>query len=176
MTRRVFAVFLAGWAINAIVAAAEAGPATAPATGAATAPAAASGITPGKVGQRVESAGIVVTVVKVAHAPDAKWKDIVHVADDEKFIDLELLLENNTGKDLSAYPSLLKLKDDQDQEYGHDAITGVGQPLGFSAIGQGQKLRGHLSYTVPKSAKGLRLIYALDGVKGYKPILVEVGE
>lgn len=184
MTRRVCAVaFVAGWGINSIVAGAGPAPAAAPAAAPATSPAtrpttapAALGITPGKVGQRVESAGIVVTVVKVAHAPDAKWKDIVHVADDEKFIDLELLLENNTGKDLSAYPSLLKLKDDQDQEYGHDAITGVGQPLSFSPIAQGQKVRGHLSYSVPKSAKGLRLIYALDGVKGYKPIFVELGE
>src|SRR3954470_17879638 len=98
------AAFLAGWAISSVVAGAGRAPATARATGPTTAPAAA-GITPGKVGQRLESAGIVVTVVKVAHAPEAKWKAIVHVGDDEKFIDLELLLENNTGKDLSAYPS-----------------------------------------------------------------------
>ena len=180
MMRQAYAaVFFVGWAISSIVARAGQAPATAPSTAPASRPTtapAASGITPGKVGQRLESAGIVVTVVKVAHAPDPKWKDIVHVADDEKFIDLELLLENNTGKDLSAYPSLLKLKDDQDQEYGHDAITGVGQPLSFSPIAQGQKVRGHLSYSVPKSAKGLRLIYALDGVKGYKPIFVELGE
>src|SRR4051794_1212776 len=102
----------------------------APATRPATAPA----VTAGKVGERVESAGIAIAVVRVAHGPDDKWKAIVHVADDERYVDLELLIENNTGKTLAYYPSLLKLKDDQDQEYGHDAITGVGKSLEFGSI------------------------------------------
>ena len=147
-------------------------PATAPAT--TTAPAATDGIRQGKVAEPVESAGLTLTVVRVSREPEARWKPIIRIAEDQKYVDLEILLENKTGGALTYYPSLMKLKDSEDQEYGHDAMVGVGQPLEFGSIPHGQRVRGHLSYTVPKAVKGLRFTYGFEGLRGYRPIYINL--
>ena len=150
-------------------------PATAPATTTATttAPAADEGIRQGKVAEPVESAGLTLTVVRVSREPEARWKPIIRIAEDQKYVDLEILLENKTGDTLAYYPSLMKLKDSEDQEYGHDALVGVGQPLEFGSVPHGQRVRGHLSYTLPKAAKGLRFTYTFEGLRGYLPIYID---
>ena len=152
-------------------------PTTAPATttAAATAPAAEDeGIRRGKVGEPVESAGLTITIVRVAREPEARWKPIIRIAEDQKYVDLEILLENKTGDALAYYPSLMKLKDSEDQEYGHDALVGVGQPLEFGRVAHGQRVRGHLSYTLPKTVRGLQFTYTFEGLRGYLPIYIDL--
>ena len=172
------AAALEGWA-SAQPAATR--PATAPATTTVatttTAPAAGDageGVRQGKVGEAVESAGVTLTIVRVSREPEARWKDIIHIAEDEKYVDLEILLENKTGDALKYYPSAMKLKDSEDQEYGHDAMVGVGRALEFGSIPHGQRVRGHLSYTLPKAVRGLRFTYSFEGPRGDRSIYINL--
>ena len=168
MTALVAAAF-EGWA-SAQPAATR--PATAPATTTvattATAPAAPAapaagdageGVRQGKVGEAVESAGVTLTIVRVSREPEARWKPIIRIA---------------RPAALKYYPSAMKLKDSEDQEYGHDAMVGVGRALEFGSIPPGQRVRGHLSYTLPKAVRGLRFTYSFDGLRGDRPIYINL--
>ena len=132
-------------------------------------------ITRGKRGERVESAGLAVTVVSVTHEP--RFKEINTPPPTQKFVGVEVVLENSGAAAHRYFSTSFNVKDDQDRVYGSRAL-GAGDPeLGFGTVVPGEKVRGHLAFVVPKEAKGLTLTYGGgDMPRGYRPIHIELGQ
>jgi hypothetical protein len=147
-----------------------ASPAPAPAPPASRGPA----IARGKVGQRVESAGFAITVVAASNKPRF---DIFAPRPDEKFVDCDVLLENAGTKGFDYFSNQFKIQDDQSRVFTGGAL-GVGDPqLGYGTIVQGNKVRGHVAFIVPKDAKGLTLTYPIDDAPGNaRAIHVDLGQ
>ena len=145
------------------------------ATNSTSPPAAAPALAKGKVGQRVDSNGIAMTVVTVSNEP--RFKELFTPGPSEKFVDVEVLIENRTKKGFGYYSNQFTLKDDQDRPFSSTAL-GAGQPaLGWGTIVPGDKVRGHLAFVVPKDASGLTLTYPIDdGPNGAHAIHVELGQ
>lgn len=157
----------------------NASPSTAAATAVAPtsqdASAAGPAITRGKKGERVESGGLAITVVTVTNEP--RFKEINTPPPTQKFVGVEVLLENRGAAAHRYFSTSFNVKDDQDRVYGSRAL-GAGDPeLGFGTVVPGEKVRGHLAFVVPKEAKGLTLTYGGgDMPRGYRPIHIELGQ
>ena len=129
----------------------------------------------GKVGERVESAGVVLTVVSVSNDPDPALQNILDLGEDEKYIAVEVLLENNTGNSFFYGSAQFKLKDENGFEY-EGSLPYREPSMGFGTIVNREKVRGFLSYIVPKSATSLNLIYQLGGGSDYQTIYIDLGQ
>jgi hypothetical protein len=140
-----------------------------------TAPPAGSNVVRGKVGQRAESAGLALTVMKVANEPELGA--VFNPPAGQKFVDVDLLLENNTGRRFDYYSTEFTIKDGQDRVYSSGAL-GVGDPqLSWGQIVNGEKVRGHVAFVVPKDAKGLRLVCPPPSTPAdARPIYVDLGQ
>ena len=145
-------------------------PSGAPAPAPAPAPPRAPAIARGKVGQRVESAGFAITVVAASNKPRF---DIFAPRPDEKFVDCDVLLENAAAKGFDYFSNQFKIQDDQSRVFTGGAL-GVGDPqLGYGTIVQGNKVRGHVAFIVPKDAKGLALTYPVEDARA---IHIDLGQ
>ena len=92
-------------------------------------------------------------------------------------MDLALLLvvDNKTGGNIGLYPAQFVLHDDKGFEYSRGLP--VKQPtLEWRTMGNRESIRGYVDFVVPKSAKGLALIYSDLPAAGSKPIHIELGE
>lgn len=132
-------------------------------------------ITRGKLGQRVESAGLALTVLGVTNEP--RYKEVTAPPPTQKFVGVEVVMENNTGAPHAYYSTSFRIKDDKDRAYGTGGL-GVGDPpLEYGTIVTGEKVRGHLAFVVPKEATGLTLAYPPNvAPAGYRPIHIELGQ
>ena len=161
--------------------AAGAGPPTAPAP--ALAPVArptadpstpAEGVARGKRGEPVDSDGFAVTVEELTDEPT--YKDMARVGPDERYLALLLLVENKTGGNAGLFPAQFRLQDEKGFEYQRLTLP-VKQPLlEWRTMGNRESVRGYVDFVVPKSAKGLKLVYPDPGARGAKPIHVDLGE
>ena len=141
---------------------------------AASAPAAS--VIRGKVNQRVESAGLAITVVGVTNEP--RFKEVTAPPASQKFVGVEVLLENNGDRGHPYFSTSFKIKDPQDRVYASGGL-GVGDPpLDWGTIVQGEKVRGHIAFVVPKDAAGLTLAYMPPGggPPNYRPIHIDLGQ
>ena len=131
---------------------------------------AAPGFVQGKKGQRVESAGFGITVEKIVYEPH--YKELASIHENERYLALMLKVENNTGGNATLYPSQFRLQDDQG--YGYDPLgVKLATPiLEWTTMGNRQTIRGYTDFVIPKSAKGLTLIYSHDP----QAIHIELGE
>jgi hypothetical protein len=128
----------------------------------------------GKVGHRVESAGLGMTVEKLLHEPGT-YKDQVRVGPDERYLAMLLAVDNNTGGNAQLYPSQFRLQDAAGFGYDPLNLKGTMPALQWTTLGNRQTVRGYVDFVVPKSAKALELVYA--GVPDGGPqIQVELGE
>lgn len=149
-----------------------------PAPGPGHGPAAGGGAGPavvrGKVGERVESGGLALTVAGVTDEP--AYKEINTPPPTQKFVGVELVLENNSGQDHRYFGVNFTLKDDRDRAY-TARILGAHEPaLEHGTIVTGEKLRGHLAFVVPKEATGLTLVYGSNTAPArYRPIHIDLG-
>ncbi len=161
--------------------AAGAGPPTAPAP--ALAPVARStadpspageGVARGKKGEPVDSDGFAVTVEELTDEPT--YKDMARVGPDERYLALLLLVENKTGGNAGLFPAQFCLQDEKGFEYQRLTLP-VKQPLlEWRTMGNRESIRGYIDFVVPRSAKGLKLIYAHLPAAGSQPIHIELGE
>jgi hypothetical protein len=128
----------------------------------------------GNVGQRVELAGLTMTVTAVTNKPRF---DVFAPRSDEKFIDCDVLLENRAPKGFDYFSNEFKIQDDQSRVFSGGAL-GVGDPqLGYGTVVQGTKARGHVAFIVPKDAKGLTLTYPIDDAPGNaRAIHIDLGQ
>jgi hypothetical protein len=147
----------------------EAPPATAPSAGGA-------GLTRGKAGERVESAGLAITLVGVSNERQGMAKQLVSVGEDEKYLDVEVLIENNTGRPFKYFTTSFSLKDAQHYDHPPNSLRVSRPSLEYGTIVQGEKVRGHIEFTVPKKASGLTLVYSDADLPGYKAIDIDLGQ
>jgi hypothetical protein len=136
---------------------------------------AAPAIARGKVGQRVESNGIAMTVAAVSNEP--RFKEVFAPSPSEKFVDVEVLIENRTAKGFGYYSNQFTLKDDKDRSFSSTAL-GAGQPaLGWGTVVPGDKVRGHLAFVLPRDATSLTLTCPIgDGPSSPHAIHIELGQ
>jgi hypothetical protein len=127
----------------------------------------------GKVGERIESAGFVVTVLSVHDEPDPDLANILDLNEDQRYIATEVLLENETPDGFFYGGSQFRLKDNEDFEY--VATLDYRQPgIGLGTIVPGERVRGFLSFIVPKEASGLNLTYQAPTGGDYRTIYVSI--
>ncbi len=130
--------------------------------GAATAPGAGTARPPvelphGKRGQRVESAGFAITLEKIVDRPPSD--PLGQVGPERRYLALLLLVENNTGGNISFWPVQFRLQDSQSYEYKPLAMKLIAPALDWRNMGNRETVRGYVDFIVPRSAKGLSLIY-----------------
>jgi len=129
----------------------------------------------GKVGQRVEAPEIAMTVLTVSNEP--RFKELFTPGPSEKFVDVEVLIENATQRGFAYYSNQFTLADDKGRHYTSTAL-GAGQPaLGWGTVVPGDKARGHLAFVVPRDATGLTLTCPVgDGPNTSHAIHIELGQ
>lgn len=159
-------------ASNSTAAAPAAKPAeAAPAKPAAKAEAKAS--TLGKIGDRVESGGVALTVVGVDRTDS--MGQFFKAKPGRTYAVVEVVLET-TGRDKAPYnPMYFKVKDSEGVEY-TAGLAGGDDSLKAGELEQGDKVRGTVAFDVPADAKGLTLSYQPIVIfGGYQTIRVALG-
>ena len=139
-----------------------------------TATATAAGPPHGKIGQRVESAGLGITVEKLLHEP-LTYKEQVTVRSHQRYLALLVLVENNTGGNAQVFPSQFGLKDEKGFTYDQLGVHGTMPVLEWRTLGNRENVRGYVDFVVPTSAKGLSLVYSDVSRDGAQPIRVDLG-
>jgi len=127
-----------------------------------------------KVGERAQSSGIGLVVVKVE-----KLKEVGFVTAEEGkvILDIEVVIENlNRDEKMPYNPMYFKVKDSESYEY--DISFGSLDPsLQSGELTKGERVRGHVAFEVPEKATGLVVSYepiVLFG--GYEPVKVNLDE
>ena len=136
----------------------------------------AAAVVRGKVGRRVESAGLAITVVGVTNEP--RFKEVTAPPAGQKFVGVEVLLENTGDRGHQYFSTHFKIKDPQDRVFASGGL-GVGDPpLEWGTIVPGEKVRGHVAFRVPADATGLTLTYLPPGggPPNYRPIHIDLGQ
>jgi hypothetical protein len=134
-----------------------------------------SGPLRGSVGERMESAGFVLTVLDVHDEPDPDLKVLLDLSDDERYLSAEIVLENRRSDGFFYGGSEFRLKDKDDYEY--VATLDYRQPgIGQGTLGPGERVRGLLSYIVPLEAQGLNLIFQAPADSTYRTIYIALEE
>lgn len=109
-----------------------------------------------KIGQRVESSGVALTVNGVQKT-DAIGS-FLKAKDGQTFLVADVTIEN-TSRDKSPYnPMYFKVKDADGFEY----TAGLGaddKTLKSGELASGEKARGTVAFEVPKDGKGLTVSY-----------------
>ena len=135
---------------------------------------AGAGVARGKVGERVASAGFGIKVEKLSHEPGQK--DWVSIGPQERYLALLIAADNNTGGNATIYPSEFRLQDDQGYGYAQLNLHATMPTLEWRTMGNRETVRGYIDFLIPKTAKGLTLVYAPAGFGDARPIHVELGE
>jgi hypothetical protein len=131
------------------------------------------GVARGRKGQRVESAGFGITVEEITDQPT--YPNLLTLGPDARYLALLVVVDNNTGGNVGLYPAQFILHDEKGFEY--DRGLPVKQPtLEWRTMGNRESIRGYIDFVVPKSAKGLTLIYSDVPAAGSKPIHIELEE
>jgi hypothetical protein len=124
----------------------------------------------GKRGERVESAGFAITVENIVRKPPSD--PLGQASGDRRYLALLLLVENNCGSSVNFFPTSFRLQDDQGYEYEPLAMKLIAPALDWRHLGNREKVRGYVDFSVPKSSKGFTLIYT----NLTRPIQIELGE
>lgn len=132
--------------------------------------AAAPGLVRGKRGQRVDSGGFAITVEKINDKPVSD--PLSQVGPEQRYLALLVLVENHTGSNVSFYDTSFRMQDSQSFEFKPLAMKLTGPALGWRNLGNRETMRGWVDFIVPRSSKGLELIYTHLA----QPIHVELGE
>ena len=129
----------------------------------------------GKIGERMESGGYVLTVLGIYDEPDAELRNIPDLNEDQRYVAAEILLENRTDESFFYGGSQFRFKDRDEFEY--VGTLDYRQPgIGLGTIVPGERVRGFLSYIVPKYAASHSLIYQAPADLDYRTIYVSLDE
>lgn len=139
-------------------------------TGAVKTAAAPAGTVRGKRGERVDSGGFAITVEKINDRPVSD--PLSQVGPEQRYLALLVLVENHTGGNVSFYDTSFRMQDSQSFEFKPLAMKLTGPALGWRNLGNRETMRGWVDFIVPKSSKGLELIYTHLA----QPIHVELGD
>lgn len=128
----------------------------------------------GKVGDRMQSAGIAITVNKVSRADEInRFKPKA----DNVYLVLDVLIENVDRDEESPYnPLYFLLKDSKNYDY-NETLVAPAPSLKSGTLRKGDKARGNVAFEVPAKARGFTVRYVpmvLFG--GYQPIRVDLGQ
>jgi hypothetical protein len=133
----------------------------------------ADGVSRGKRGERVDSGGFGITVEEITDQPTPELKGMARVGPDERYMALLIAADNKTGGNADVYPVQFRIEDERG--FGYDPLNlKVKMPaLEWRTLGNRETVRGYVDFVLPKSAKGLHLIYT--GTKS-RPIRIDLGE
>jgi hypothetical protein len=125
--------------------------------------------TPAQIGERVESAGIALTVNGVTRTDSLS--QFQKAKPGRTYVVVDVTLE--TSREKTPYnPLYFKVRDGEGYEYTATVSTGD-QSLKSGELNPGEKVRGTVAFDVPADAKGLVLSYQpLVILGGYQPIRV----
>jgi len=127
-----------------------------------------------KIGERVESGGLAITAEKVLNEPQT-YKDQVTISPAERYVALLVRIDNETGGNAQLFPSQFALKEDQGFTYDQLGVHGTMPALEWRTLGNRETVRGYVDFVVPKSAKGLTLVYGdTSQSKGGQPIQIDI--
>lgn len=112
-----------------------------------------------KIGDTIDIEGIFLTVHSISEPTPS---DTLKPADGNKFVALDITLENRTDESLTISALLsMKLKDDQNRQY--DVNILVPQLVGGSMVdgefAAGEALRGPVGFEVPQDATGYEFVF-----------------
>jgi len=127
------------------------------------------------VGETVESGGFALTVRGIYHEPDADLENIFDIGDDEQYIAADLVLENHSNDSFFYASSQFKLTDSADFEY-VETLDYRQPAFGFGTMGPGERVRGNVSFVVPRSTSGLSLIFQPGAGSGYRTIYISLDQ
>jgi hypothetical protein len=124
------------------------------------------------VGQRIESAGIALTVNSVEKK--GELNQFMKAKPERTYLIADVTLENATRERAPYNPLYFKVKDAEGYEYSGSAI-GDDKALKSGELASGERARGTVAFDVPSSAKGLVLSYQpLVILGGYEVLRVEL--
>jgi hypothetical protein len=132
--------------------------------------AANAGAATGKRGQRVDSGGFGVTVEEISDEPTLKG--MARVGPEERYLALLIAADNKTGGNADVYPSQFRLQDARGFAYDPLNLKVKMPTLEWRTLANRETVRGYVDFVVPRSAKGLSLIYTGTGSR---PIRIELG-
>ena len=153
--------------ISAVATSANKGTATATATAApaaaqptAAAPTAGQAATVGKIGQTMTLKGYQITVNGIEKKDNFGTSDFTKAKDGNTFIAVDLTVASTQDKGVNPNGLSATLKDGNGYKYSIKP-TGYKEPLfpGQNDLPAGDKVRGWVTYEVPKNATGLVLEY-----------------
>lgn len=125
-----------------------------------------------KVGDRVESAGVAITVNSVNRADQVG--QFMKAKPGRIYVVVNVQIES-PGRDKAPYnPLYFKIRDGDGYEYS-GSLIGPDNALQSGELAQGERVRGTVSFDVPSEAKGMVLSYqpiVLFG--GYQTIRVQL--
>lgn len=127
---------------------------------------------PAHVGDRVESAGVALTVNGVKRADSLS--QVQRAKPGRTYLVADVTVEN-TGRDKAPYnPLYFKVKDANGYEY-TGIPSGTDQSLKSGELQPGDKARGTVAFDVPSDAAGLVMSYQpIVILGGYQPIRVSL--
>jgi Domain of unknown function (DUF4352) len=128
----------------------------------------------GKVGERVESAGIAFIVLNVQKVRSAGF---VSAEAGNILVDIEVVIQNASRDETTPYnPFYFKLKDSQSFEY-NPTMSAIEPSLMSGELEKGDVVRGHVTFEAPEKATGLIVTYEPEVLfGGYQPIRVNLDE
>ncbi|MEM3460019.1 MAG: DUF4352 domain-containing protein [Candidatus Micrarchaeaceae archaeon] len=129
----------------------------------------------GKVGQRMESAGIAITVNKVSKVKQVS--EYIMPEAGKIYLVLDVLIENVSRIEETPYnPLYFMLKDQENFDY--DVSLFAPEPsLKAGTLRKGDKARGNVAFEVPINSKGFIVRYEpLVLFGGYQPIRISLGQ
>lgn len=116
---------------------------------------------PARVGQRVESGGIAVTVVGVQRAE--ALGQFLRAKPGRTYVIADVLIESVSRDNAPYNPLYFKVKDSEGQEY-NGSLIGDDKSLKSGELPRGDKARGTVAFDVPTTATGL--------VASYQPVVL----
>ncbi len=127
----------------------------------------------GKVGERVESAGIAFIILNVQKVKSAGF---VNAEAGNILVDIEVVIQNASRDETTPYnPYYFKLKDSQSFEY-NSTMSAVKPSLMSGELEKGDVVRGHVTFEAPEKATGLIVTYEPEVLfGGYQPVRVKSG-
>jgi hypothetical protein len=128
----------------------------------------------GKLGEKVESAGIAFIVLNVQQTQSAGF---VSASDGNTLYDIEVVIQNVNRDETTPYnPFYFKIKDKDGYEY-NSTMSAFEPALQSGELEKGDVVRGHVTFDVKKDASDLIVTYepmVLFG--GYQPIRISLTE
>lgn len=129
--------------------------------------------TVGKVGQRVESTGVGLSVLKVRQ--QSQVSEYLKPEAGNTYLIVEVVIENLSKEKAPYNPLYFKVKDAEGFEH-NASFIGVEPVLKSGELRAGGKSRGFVTFEVPKTSKGFVLSYEpLVIFGGYEPIEFNLG-